>query len=123
MNAPFIPTSRAALEERNAWHGKSGVSHCSTCDGIGKVASQRISTINDPYPEADCPDCSGEHGPCAVCGFEIPIPGYDCLVCDMVLEIPAHMLRDETAEAIGQSVKQAIAYAAAWHGFVRSAAA
>lgn len=67
------------------WNNKSWVRSCPECNGAGVVASRRIPTINDPYPERTC-DCGlGEHiAECEVCGFTQDIPGYDCLACETI---------------------------------------
>ena len=67
------------------WNYHSEVRTCATCDGLGIVPAPRLPSTWDPFPERPCPDCDGEHGPeCAVCGFTLPIKGYDCLACDTV---------------------------------------
>lgn len=68
------------------WNYYGEVKVCRTCDGAGLIPSFRRATVDDPYPESPCPDCDGEpHEPeCEVCGFHLPIAGYDCFVCDTV---------------------------------------
>lgn len=110
-------------EQLNVWYKKSGVGHCSTCDGIGYVASQRPATINDPYPEAPCDNCSDEDTACAVCGNTVHIGGFDCLVCDMVLEIPDHQLDEDTALELGKALVAAVKAAAKHKASIRRLAA
>jgi hypothetical protein len=45
---------------------------------------------------------------CPVCGFDGYLPGYDCLVCQTVDELPDHLLTDSTAEKLAQAVKAAV---------------
>lgn len=89
------------------WNYLSGVMVCETCNGAGTVHAHRTATVNDPYPEAACPDCTGEHTPeCTVCGCNIVVPGYDCIACQMVEELPASALNE--GAAIGAAVLRAI---------------
>ncbi len=89
------------------WNFRSGVNHCDTCEGTGKVAASRRPSTWDPYPEADCPDCAGEHAAsCEVCGSEIHAAGYDCIVCQMVDELPTHALSD--GDHITRAIKSAM---------------
>jgi len=91
------------------WNYHSAVTCCETCEGTGTVRAARRATIIDPYPESPCPDCDGEHLPeCKVCGCGVIVPGYDCIACYVVGELPAHHL---DAESIGQ-IAIAIAHAA-----------
>ena len=106
-------------EQLNAWHNKSGIGHCTTCDGIGYVASQRQATMNDPYPEVECPDCFGMDQACEVCGNTVHVKGFDCLVCDMVLELPASQLDADTAFVLSHAVFSAVGAAAKHHALVR----
>lgn len=78
------------------WNYASGVHHCTTCDGLGRVASQARPSVWNPYPETTCDDCGGREGaePCEVCGSELHVPGYDCFACAMVDEMPTHALAD-----------------------------
>lgn len=83
MNAP------ASIPAKPAWYRASGVYACRTCDGDGVVGSLRRATINDPYPEDDCPDCTGPHEPeCPTCGYQVQVPGYDCFVCETLHALP-----------------------------------
>lgn len=119
MNAhtPIAPTERM-----NAWHNKSGVGHCSTCNDTGKVHAFRRATVNDPYPEADCDECFGMDHACEVCGNTIHIPGYDCLACDMAIEVPAELLDADTAAELARALVCAINAAAMHRASVRKAA-
>lgn len=109
-----ITPLRSGTEQLNAWYRNSGVGHCSTCNDIGVVASQRRATINDPYPETTCDDCGGDtdHA-CAVCGNTVHVKGFDCLACDMVLELGSDQLDDDTAAELAKAVTRAVAAAAA----------
>jgi DnaJ-class molecular chaperone len=114
---------RALTEQRNAWHNKSGVGHCSTCDDTGIVASNERPSTWNPYPEAACNDCSGEDTACEVCGNTVHVKGWDCLVCDMALEIPASQLDEDTALILAQSLVAAVKAAAKHRAQVRELAA
>lgn len=116
MNA-HTKITRAALEAANAWYLKSGIIPCDTCDGKGGRWRNFYGHANDPDNwVVECPDCDGRgHHACEVCGFDVHVPGFDCLVCDMVLELPADLLTDETADAMAGAVKAAVAAARASH--------
>lgn len=117
MNA-FTPI---ALPERlNAWHNKSGVGHCTTCNDTGIVASQRRATVNDPYPEATCDDCYGMDHACEVCGNTVHVQGFDCLVCDMALEVPGPQLDADTAATLAAALVRAVDVAAKHRASIRS---
>ncbi len=89
------------------WDYYSGVHSCATCNGLGTVAASRRPTTWDPYPESPCPDCDGEHeAACDVCGSEIHAAGYDCIVCQMVDELPTHALSD--GDHITRAIKSAM---------------
>lgn len=90
------------------WNFHSEVKHCTTCDGLGRVASQARPTVSNPFPETDCNDCSGREGaaPCEVCGFSIHVPGYECLPCQLVDELPRHALAD--ADDVLRAIKTAM---------------
>lgn len=110
MNAhTAIRPATGHTEQLNAWYRKSGVGHCSTCNDLGVVASQRRATINDPYPETTCDDCGGDtdHA-CKVCGNTVHVKGFDCLACDMVLELGSDQLDDDTAAELAKAVVQAV---------------
>lgn len=120
MNA-FTPI---ALPERlNAWHNKSGVGHCSTCNDTGVVHSMRRATINDPYPETACDDCYGMDQACGVCGNTVHVKGFDCLVCDMAMELEPDQIDADTAAELTKALVRVIEVAAAHRASVRSAAA
>lgn len=116
-------TPIALPERQNAWYSKSGVGHCSTCDDTGYVCSQRQATIDDPYPEVECDDCSGEDIACEVCGNTVHVKGFDCLVCDMVLELPASQLDEDTALTLAKSLVAAVKVAAKHRAQVRECVA
>lgn len=111
------------IEQLNAWCRQSGVGHCETCDDTGMVASHRRPTIDDPYPEAPCDDCSAEDTACKVSGNTVHIGGFDCLVCDMVLELPASQLDEDTALELGKALVAAVKAAAKHRASVRELAA
>lgn len=124
MTSPSnIAAIRALTEQRNAWHDKSWVGHCSTCNGTGVVHAMRQATTNDPYPEAPCDDCYGMDHACEVCGNTVHIGGFDCLVCDMVLEIPAAQLDADTAKTLADALVHAVAAASAHRASVGRLAA
>ncbi len=96
------------------WNYHSHVKACATCEGAGRIPSQRRASTWDPYPETACPDCEGEHEPeCAVCGYNLPVAGYDCLVCDTVAALHQHELkafdRVAFANAVAVAVRKALA--------------
>ena len=81
-----------ATTKPRAWNHNSQVTCCVVCEGTGTVRSQRKASINDPYPERPCEDCDGQRAPeCEVCGYDLLVLGYDCLVCDTV----GNLLADE----------------------------
>ena len=74
MNAPANITT---------WNYYSGVAVCGLCEGAGVTHSHRRPSVDDPYPTNDCECGLGEHEPCCpVCGYNLPVDGYDCLACD-----------------------------------------
>ena len=74
-----------ATTKPRAWNYNSQVTCCPFCDGAGVVYSQRKASTEDPYPEQPCDACDGPHGPeCEVCGYDLVVSGWDCLVCDAV---------------------------------------
>jgi len=89
------------------WNHESGVFTCGTCDGLQVVASQRRGTVDDPCPEVRCPDCIGVPVECQVCGNDLDVTGYDCLVCDTVNELPD--LDDAAACEFANSIIRACA--------------
>lgn len=91
------------------WNYTSQVAVCGACEGTGKVASHRRPTIDDPYPETDC-DCGlGEHEPeCQVCGYNMPVQGYDCLACDTVAGLYESELKAFDAAAFAAAVAVAV---------------
>ena len=96
------------------WNYRSHVHVCDLCEGAGVVWSSHKATINDPYPEQPCECGLGEHEPeCPVCGFQIVVPGYDCLACDTVNDIPDAMLTPDTASKLSDAIARAIEAAAA----------
>lgn len=96
------------------WNYHSHVTACQTCEGAGRVHSQRRPSTWDPYPESACPDCEGEHEPeCEVCGYNLPVAGYDCLACETVAALHPHELkafdRVAFANAVAVAVRKALA--------------
>jgi len=84
----------ATTTKARPWNWASHVTVCDTCEGQGRIHATRRATINDPYPEDDCPDCDGEHEPaCEVCGYNLPVKGYDCLACDTVASLYESQLK------------------------------
>lgn len=83
------------------WDYHSGVHCCATCNGLGTVPAHRRATVDDPYPENNCPDCDGDYheAECDVCGSMLEVTGYDCLICATVAEIPASALTEQDALA------------------------
>lgn len=116
-------TAIAPTERLNAWHNKSGVGHCSTCNDTGVVHAMRQATTNDPYPEATCDDCCGMDQACEVCGNTVHVRGFDCVACDMVLELAPGQLDADTAAELSKALVKAIGVAAAHRASVRSMAA
>ena len=74
------------------WYKRSGIIECSTCDGKGGEMRHRYAHANDPDNWlVECPDCDGVgHHACEVCGNDVPVKGFDCLVCDLALEAASH---------------------------------
>jgi len=112
MNAP---QNRAAFERITAWHNNSGIIECCECEGHGTQPNKPWLRNGDPDCwDVECPECEGHgHHACKVCGFDIEVPGFDCLVCDMALEVPAKLMTDKTAVAMGEALRHAFAAALA----------
>lgn len=90
------------------WNDKSGVYACPECEGRGVVASHRQATINDPYPEAPCPNGCAEHSAeCPVCGFGVTVPGYDCYACYTVDGLVSRLLTDDVRDDLLASIGRA----------------
>ena len=82
------------------WNYNSVVTACDECGGEGWVRSLRRPTVDDPYPETTCSACDGPQAPeCTVCGCTTVVPGYDCIVCQTVGELPEALLTDKEADA------------------------
>lgn len=91
------------------WNYYSAVPHCETCDGTGLVASYRLATIYDPYPEMPCEDCEGPNAHnCPVCGFGQYIEGCDCLACETVALMGQSDLADFSPEEFIAAIKVAM---------------
>lgn len=75
-----------------SWYKRSGIIECGTCDGTGGEMRDRFGHANDPDNWfIECPDCDGAgHHACEVCGNDVPVAGFDCLVCDLALEAASH---------------------------------
>ena len=96
------------------WNYYSAVSHCEDCDGKGHRWNGRGMGGNDPDSWAiPCETCE-ETGlvECPVCGFDIDVPGYDCLACETVNELSAGQLTDAVADKLTAAIKAAIHVAA-----------
>ena len=103
-----------ALPKPRHWHDASGVVPCRECDGEGSRPNRPHLHPADPdcWP-VDCPVCDGQgHHPCAVCGFDHIVPGYDCLVCDFTRELTPAQLRAinpaDIADAFAAAVNVAL---------------
>lgn len=97
------------------WNYNSCTNPCGECDGTGAHAVNPHLRVGDPsYHEIDCDECEGSgHTHCEVCGFDVVIPGYDCLACQMVYDIPDNLLTDKVADALAEAVRNAISKARA----------
>lgn len=91
------------------WNDHSAVTVCTECNGHGTVRAFRQPTINDPYPETRC-DCGlGEHEPCcAVCGYNLPVTGMDCLACETVALLSDSELGRFEPVAFAEAIAQAV---------------
>lgn len=91
------------------WNWHSAVTVCTECNGHGTVRSHRQPTVSDPYPETAC-DCGlGEHEPeCAVCGYNLPITGFDCLACETVALLSDSELGRFNPDAFAEAIVQAV---------------
>lgn len=90
------------------WYSKSGIVPCATCDGKGSYWNGRGLGGNDPDSwDIECADCCGTgHFACAVCGWDTPVAGYDCLVCDFTHELtPAQREAIDPAELAAAFVR------------------
>lgn len=99
---------------RANWYSNSGITKCEHCDGHGSYWNGRGLGGNDPESWAiPCEHCEETgHRDCEVCGFDIVVPGADCLACDMVRELSSDQLTDEVADKLAASIKAAINVAA-----------
>lgn len=96
----------------------SGVLECEACEGKGHYWRHPRET-----QVSSCIDCDGTgHHACAVCGFDITIPGRDCLPCELVADIPADLLTEDTGAALANAVVRAVAYARAHRERIERAA-
>ena len=94
------------------WNERSHVKVCETCNGDGVVAAYRRPTVDDPYPDDPCPDCDGPHEPeCEVCGYNLEVEGYDCLVCETVAGLWKPKLKAFDVDAFAKAAKVALAKA------------
>lgn len=125
MTAMNAHTPIALPERQNAWYSKSGIMPCSTCDGVGGEMTKPFGHSNDPDNYLiECQDCDGEgHHACEVCGNTVSVSGFDCLACDMVLELPASDLNATTAAELAKAVVRAVEAAAKHRASVRECAA
>ena len=78
-NIPIIP------DYSKGWAARP----CSECEGDGYVWDGKGKGGNDPdsgYPE--CEECEGEGSfPCDICGCEVEVTGFDCVVCDTLYNL------------------------------------
>lgn len=89
------------------WDYRSGVSECRDCEGAGFICkTPHYTHPHDPRRvDVECDHCgSVGHTACEVCGFDIVVPGYDCIVCQTVCDMPYHLLTDETARHFGEAL-------------------
>ena len=95
---------------RANWYSNSGITKCDRCEGQGSYWNGRGFGGTDPDSwDIDCPDCDAQgHHACGVCGFDVVVPGFDCLACDMARELPASLLPDEVADKLAAAVKASI---------------
>ena len=100
MNAPAKITHRC----------KSGVQHCGECEGRGDVSNGRGLGGNDPASwMVDCPECHGEPIiACEVCGFDLEVPGYDCLACFVAGELPDELVTAEVGGGLAMAIAMAM---------------
>lgn len=101
--------TRSHTEAKNLWYRDSGILACEECEGHGVIDKTPWRHGNDPdrWVE-DCRHCDGLGcQPCAVCGFDISMDAYDCLVCDTAREVPLDLMTDDTAEQIGKAFARA----------------
>lgn len=91
------------------WNFNSHVTTCPTCEGAGAVHAGRQAITNDPYPETPCECGIGPHEPeCAVCGCTTEVDGYDCIVCDLIDNIPLAKLNDATLADLAKAMTVAM---------------
>lgn len=129
-------TARQAIERVNAqrlpkgykqahWNQASHSGECVVCEGHGKVWNQRgTGHANDPSSGmVECAMCegTGKHA-CAVCGNDIEAKGYDCLVCDMVNELPTADLNPAELADLCKSVMLAVTARRTFEGYAIHAA-
>lgn len=84
------------------WNYHSAVTPCPPCEGKGAAPNRPWLSNGDPDCwDVECEACEGVgHHACAVCGFDHSIPGYDCLICEAVADIPASVLEDHDTALI-----------------------
>jgi len=96
------------MNQVKPWDYNSDVSVCPDCEGTGEAPSWRQATVNDPYPTDPCKCGRGEHEPeCPVCGYNLPVSGFDCLACATVGAMLPATLKQFDAEAFKWAVEVA----------------
>lgn len=91
------------------WNWNSHVTACTECGGSGKLETR---TGVDSYRVTGCDWCAGPHEPeCEVCGFTVEVPGYDCLACETVYNLPDELLNADTATKLAAAIMRAVAMA------------
>lgn len=106
------------------WNYHSHVAPCDQCEGIGSYPNGRGLGGNDPDSwDIECDECEGHgHSACKVCGFDHIVPGYDCLACSTVEDVPTKLLTDEFRADFVQAVFGAFDAARLAHAADRIAA-
>ncbi len=95
------------------WNYFSGVFDCGECEGHGYISRGGMGG-NDPSSYSlTCQDCSGVgHHACTVCGFDVPVAGYDCIVCETAYNLTPAQMSDinpaDIADAFAQAFNAAL---------------
>ena len=92
------------------------VKPCSECGGEGEVPNGHGKGGNDPDSwTVRCQACEGKgYFPCGDCGNPVHVDGYDCFVCDPMVNI-GRALSDAEIAAMAKAFGEALLTASKWH--------
>ena len=92
------------------------VKPCSECGGEGEAPNGHGKGGNDPDSwTVRCQACEGNgYFPCEACGNTVHIDGYDCFVCDPMVNI-GRALSDAEIAAMVKAFGEALLTASKWN--------